>query len=355
MKATQGVPGTSNNWQDQEMAPSGPADRCDGIAGVREEPPAFQGIISFYERRDRMKKVLSILLLVALCIAMLPVTAMAEPTAKVYVSSTGKGTLNLRKGPSKSSKVVGYVKHNATVTLTGDKSGEWSKIKSGSKTGWIKTIYIDGTTKEWGTGYKSLKLTGSQTVAMRKKPGTKYKKVGLCSAGDSVKVLYTEDGWADVTNMTTGKTGWIPQSYLGPTATVSSAKADPPPASAAKVYHTTASTLRMRKGPSTKYKVIAKLPHGTAFTVLDKDGNWYKIKTLKGKVGWVYKAYTAETATLKTTAYWLNLRKGPSTSTKILGTLKKGTWVKVHKITGNWAYVTVGSKKGYVSLNYLAK
>ena len=39
----------------------------------------------------------------------------------------------------------------------------------------------------------------------------------------------------------------------------------------------------------------------------------------------------------------------------ILGTLKKGTWVKIEKITGNWAYVTVGGKQGYVSLTYIQK
>lgn len=302
-----------------------------------------------------MKRILSILLLLTLCVAMLPVSAMAEPTAKVYVSSTGKGTLNLRKGPGKGYKVVGYVKHNATVTLTGEVSGEWSKVTIGSKTGWIKTMYIDGTTLDLGTGYKSLNLTGSQTIKMRKKAGTKYKKVGYCGADDNVKVLYTEDGWAMVTNMTTGKTGWIPLSYIGPTVVISPDAPEAPPADALDVFRTTASALNMRKGPGSKYKKCGKLSRGTAFFVLSEYGNWYRIRTLRGKVGWISKNYAAPTATLKTTAKWLNLRKGPSTSTKILGTLKKGTWVKIEKITGNWAYVTVGGKQGYVSLTYIQK
>ena len=302
-----------------------------------------------------MKRVLSILLLLALCLAMLPVSALADYTAKVYVSSTGSGTLNLRKGPGKGYKVVGYVKHNATVTVTSETSGEWTKVKAGKKTGWIKTMYFDGTTKALGTGYKKLKLSAGQTLIMRKGAGTKYKKKAIAGADDSVKVLYTESGWAMVTNMTTGKTGWIPLSYVGETVTISSATADAPPASAQDVLHTTASVLNMRKGPGTKYKRIARLIRGTAFTVLDESGNWYKIKTLAGKVGWVSKTYTADGATLKTTAKYLNMRKGPSTSTSILGTLKKGSKVQVHKVTGNWAYVTAAGKKCYVSLTYLQK
>ena len=302
-----------------------------------------------------MKRVLSVLLILTLCLAMLPISALAETTAKVYVSSTGSGTLNLRKGPGKSYKVVGYVKHNSKVTVLGETSGEWSKVKSGKKTGWIKTMYFDGTTKALGTGYKKLKLSPGETLIMRKGAGTKYKKKAVASADDSVKVLYTEDGWADVTNMTTGKTGWIPISYIGGTVTISSASADAPPSGAQKVFHTTASTLNLRKGPGTGYKRIGRLPYGTAFTVKDSSGNWYKIRTLNGETGWVSKTYTDENATLKTTASSLNMRKGPSTSTSILGTLKKGSKVKVHKIVGNWAYVTAGGKKCYVYMKYLQK
>ena len=299
-----------------------------------------------------MKRILSIVLLLTLCLAMLPVNALADYTAKVYISSTGKGTLNLRKGPGKGYKVVGYVKHNAKVTVTSETSGEWTKIKSGKKTGWIKTMYFDGTTKELGTGYKSLKLSPSQTLIMRKGAGTKYKKKGVCSADDSVKVLYTEDGWADVTNMTTGKTGWIPISYIGPTVTISSASAIAPPASAADVFRTTASTLNMRKGPGTKYKKVAKLPRGTAFTVLDEDGNWYKIKVLRtGETGWVSKTYTTKyaTATIATRTDPLNVRTGPGTNRSVIGSIRKGAKVTVKSQSGDWFYVNYGSLKGWCS------
>lgn len=103
-----------------------------------------------------MKKLIALMLALMLLVAALPVSAFAEYTAKVYVSRTGKGTLNLRAGPGYLYIVQGYVKHNKKVTVTDETSGDWVKIKVGKKTGWIKTMYVDGTTKELGNGYKAI-------------------------------------------------------------------------------------------------------------------------------------------------------------------------------------------------------
>ena len=300
-----------------------------------------------------MKRILSMLLVLTLCMAMLPVAALAASTKTVYVSSTGSGTLNLRKGPGKSYAVIGYVHHGDKVTPTGTTSGEWSKITtSKGKTGWIKTMYFDGTTKELGTGWKNLKLTGSQTMALRKGPGSSYASKATLHAGDTVKVLYTEDGWAKVSVYASGKTGWIKISKIGSTASTGT---DPetPPSSAKKVYRTTASVLNLRKGPGTSYGIKGKLSSGTPFTITKTSGNWYQIETFKGQTGWVSKNYTATKATLKVTASTLNVRKSYSKSSKILSTLKRGTWITVSKLVGNWAYMKSGSKKGYVYKSYL--
>lgn len=55
----------------------------------------------------------------------------------------------------------------------------------------------------------------------------------------------------------------------------------------------------------------------------------------------------------KVTASTLNMRSGAGTNTKIIGTLKKNEIVTVNSVSGVWAYVTAGSKKGYVHTDYL--
>ena len=47
------------------------------------------------------------------------------------------------------------------------------------------------------------------------------------------------------------------------------------------------------------------------------------------------------------------MRSGAGTSYKVVTTLKKNQVVTINSTSGKWAYVTYGSKKGYVSTDYL--
>jgi uncharacterized protein YgiM (DUF1202 family) len=145
-------------------------------------------------------------------IAMLPTAALAA-SKTVYISSTGSGSMNVRSGPGKSYSVKGYVHHKDTVDVL-DKSGEWSKVKvhDNGVTGWIKTKYIDGTTRELGTGTKTVSCSSS--LNLRTGPGTNYSAKGTVKDGATVKVLNTEDNWVKITDYSTGKTGWIMEKYI---------------------------------------------------------------------------------------------------------------------------------------------
>ena len=293
-----------------------------------------------------MKRILSVLLAMLLIVAMLSGAALADTTKTVYISSTGKGSLNLRSGPGKNYSVSGYVYHGNKVTVK-DSSGEWSKVKVNKtgKTGWIKTRYIDGTTKALGTGYKTIKVSGS--VKLRSGPGTSYASKGTLKNGTAVKVVETEDNWAKITVKSSGKTGWVMLKYISDDAPVS------PTPTEYKVRSVTADSLNIRKGAGTEYGKVGILHKGDAIKVLGSSGNWYHIQTVKGLKGWVSKTYTKAGATAKVKASSLNVRKGAGTAYGVSGTLKKGKAVTVDAIVNGWAHVKYGSKSGYVSAKYL--
>ena len=292
-----------------------------------------------------MKRLLSIMLALVLLIAIVPTTAFAASSRRVYISSTGKGTLNMRGGPGYDYTVVGYVSHNKKVKIY-EEEDDWTLIRNGSKYGWIKTMYIDGTTKELGNGYKAI-LQASNVYA-KADEGSAVK--GSITTSDTVKVYYTENDMASVVVTDSGLSGWIPISCIGGTVTL---KPDTPPASSSTVYRTTASVLNLRAGAGTNYAVIGKLKKGTGCTILSSKGNWRRVKTFGGQVGWVSANYLTKQATAKVTASALNVRKGPGTNSAILGSLKRGTKVTVQYTSGNWAYISTKKLKGYVSLNYL--
>ena len=300
-----------------------------------------------------MKRTIAILLALMLLIAMMPTAAFAGSTKTVYISRNGSGTINLREGPGYDYDITGnYAHHNNKVSVL-KTSGKWSKVKVSAtgKTGWIRTYYIDGTTKSLGTGTHEMK----KAAKLYAKATTSSSVRASLVVGDTVKVYGTERDLAHVTVVSTGKTGWVAMSAIGGTA---STKPEKPSSSAKTVYRVKTphggnlnvhSTAVIRDS-----NVLRSIPNGTAFTILAKSGKLYKIKTLKGNiVGWVAKSLTAKNATGTVTASALHLRKGPSTKKTVLGVYARGTRVTVKSVTGNWAYVTVGGKTGYMSLTYL--
>jgi len=301
-----------------------------------------------------MKRVISLLMAALLILCALPVSAMAETWKTVYISSTGSGTLNLRSGPGKDYDVVGYVNHGDEVQVL-KKSGEWSRVKTedGDK-GWIKTKYIDGTTKSLGSGTKTVKTSGG-SLNLRSGPGTSYGVKGQVANGAKVKVLNTEGSWVKITVQSSGKTGWIQEKYIsGSGSSSGSGSGSSSSGSAQKVYHVTSNSLNVRSGAGTGYGWKATLSKGQGFIATGSSGNWFKIKTFTGVTGWVSKTYAAAGATAKVTASSLNMRSKAGTSGSVIKSLGYGTRVTVNSVTGNWANITSGGKSGYVSMTYLA-
>lgn len=66
---------------------------------------------------------------------------------------------------------------------------------------------------------------------------------------------------------------------------------------------------------------------------------------------------TVEAATIKgtVTATTLNIRSGPSTNYKVVGTLKKGATVSITSSKTGWYKITAGTKTGWVSSKYIRK
>lgn len=299
-----------------------------------------------------MKRFVSMLLAVMLFVAVLPTAAFAASTKTVYVSRNG-GKIYLHTGPGYDYDTGSTVKHNAKVTVK-DTSGKWSKItvNASGKTGWIRTMYIDGTTKELGNGCKAVKVASGKSVKVYATYNVNSTVRGKLTKGDTVRVNETEHDFARVTVTGSSLVGWIPIRNIGETVDPSP---DKPSGKTDDVYCVTASVLNVRSGPGTSYKVINQLLRGTACTVLQKSGNWRKIKTTKGVTGWVSATYLRKqsVAWVSTNGGNLNVRKGPGTDRAVLGSLKNGTKVSVSSVSGNWVYVAYGSLKGWASLSYI--
>ena len=55
------------------------------------------------------------------------------------------------------------------------------------------------------------------------------------------------------------------------------------------------------------------------------------------------------------TASTLNVRDGPGTDNKHIGSVSKGTTLKIYRVSGNWADVYWGNHGGWICLDYVKK
>lgn len=130
----------------------------------------------------------------------------------------------------------------------------------------------------------------------------------------------------------------------------------------------TASTLNLRQSSSTTSKSLTLLPKGTKVHIKSLKNSWMVVYVpSKKRSGWVDKKYisitkgaTAKTASVTTkyyvTASSLNIRQSPTTSSKVVASVKKGATVTYYSKSGMWAKVkTTSGITGWASMSYLSK
>lgn len=125
---------------------------------------------------------------------------------------------------------------------------------------------------------------------------------------------------------------------------------------AATDYRTiTANDVNFRSGPSTSYSSIGILNKGDKVEYISESGSWVKVKH-DDTTGYVYGSYVskASSTTKYVTASSLNVRSSASTSGSILGSLSKGTAVKVISESNGWSKIEYNGGVGYVSSKYLS-
>lgn len=110
-------------------------------------------------------------------------------------------------------------------------------------------------------------VTATQ-LNIRKGPNIRNEKIGFFNRGSIVDIYEQRDGWCRVSSQNM----WVSKRYL------------------LNVFSgtVTASSLRVRTGPSTDFRIIDHLSRGDEVTIYEIKNNWYKID-LNEK--WVFEEY----------------------------------------------------------------
>lgn len=98
----------------------------------------------------------------------------------------------------------------------------------------------------------------------------------------------------------------------------------------------TSGIANLRSGPGTNYDVLWQVEQYHPFIIVEKKGNWYKIKDFENDAAWLHKSLLGNIKSVITIKDKCNVRAKPENESSILFTVEKGVPFKILGKKGNW-------------------
>lgn len=247
-----------------------------------------------------------------LCVA-LSVTASAAYGSGVVTENS----LRLREAANTSSDVLNMVDKGTKVVVLENQKNGWYKVDLNGTVGYMSANYLSVTPTQ--KTYIGKLNTGGSSLNMRSGPGTGYSKVGSVPASATLTITGSENGWYKTSY--NGLTGYVSGDYVTVTETTSGSttpstpetpatpespsetkpETPAPSTSGTGKLNTGGSSLNMRSGPGTSYRKVGSIPATATLTITGKENGWYKT-SYNGVTGYVSGDYVTFTAAVETPA-----------------------------------------------------
>lgn len=311
-----------------------------------------------------------------ICFTLLFIASFVSPIKSTAASeqvTINVDLLNVRSRAALTSSVIAKVKKSQTFDVV-EKKNDWIKIKlSSNSSGWVAAWLV--TKKANSTSSSSSVSSGNGTVEskatglrFRSGPGTSFGVIGVFEKGKTATYLDKSGEWIKISY--SGKQGWVAASYVKTNGNTNIAT----PSKVKKTASITATSLNVRKTPSTMGTRVGSLKKNASVTIFQEQGEWAQIETNAIK-GWVHSEYlklsssgssteTPSTSSPSTTvkasgtvtATSLYVRNNGSLNSKVVGTVTKGMKVSITEEKNDWYKITFSSNKtGWVAGWYISK
>lgn len=309
------------------------------------------------------------------------------PVEDLYGKVTAK-KLKVRSGAGGGYSQIDALAKDTIIGITGKSTGinnlVWYRFSLNGKTAYVSSNYVKTSAPKFKVTEVS-NLTGKVSASLlivRSGPSTSHNRVGSKTKNETISI----------NGKTTDKNGliwyrfdyddraaYVSSNYIKTTTTVTEKEPEKPESDKEPVITATkdlvgtvtATSLKVRSGPSGSSEQVGKLPKNSIITITGKtkDANgllWYRF-SFNGKTAYVSSNYViAKTykpisfkVGITTASSGLNVRTGAGATYDILTTLTNGT---VLTITGSekdsngkdwYTYQYSSSAKGYVSSDYV--
>ena len=106
--------------------------------------------------------------------------------------------------------------------------------------------------------------------------------------------------------------------------------------------------INLRSGPDTKYASLYELPAGYPLQVLEKKGEWLKVKDYENDQGWVFSQMVTKDPYVIVTVSEGNARSGPGAEFDKVGSVVKEVILKKVTQKGEWIQFEHPQLKGWI-------
>lgn len=201
--------------------------------------------------------------------------------------------LNVRDQPNLQGRIVGKLKQNANVNITNERES-WLEIEFGSSTAWIHRDFVAGISSsvekptqptappQSPTNQGKIGIVTASSLNVRDSGSLSGKIIGSLQQGNKVTIEKEANNWSHIT-LSNGMKGWVASWYLE----IQIGKPTETPGTEQSTVKILYNGTNIRSGSSTSHSVVARANEGDSFTMLAKEGDWYKINLPGNKIGYV--------------------------------------------------------------------
>ncbi len=201
-------------------------------------------------------------------------------------------------------------------------------------------------------------VVAANVVNIRNGPGTGCAVISQVGLGQRLPVLSQSGDWYQI-SLPSGEKGWLASWLVNVDKDPAPAPAPAQNSNQAVVVNVDCANIR--GGPGVNYNLISQVMSGDRLPVLEKSGDWYKVRLNSGAAGWIAGwLVTAVAATPQATpapsppatqgekiavvtGSVVNVRSGPGTSNGITGQVYQGNSLPVLGQSGDWYHVRLPS------------
>ena len=304
--------------------------------------------------------------------------------------------LHFRSAATLDSDIISTLNENSKISVI-KKVGSWYEVNVNGQTGYVYAYYLSVTANNKpninaptkpenkpskpipeSNGIGTGNLINTTFLHLRDKATTDSNIIETLYDNDKIVVLAKDGAWYKVN--VSGTVGYVYGYYLNvnynnDNSNINSNTGNNSNIVLGQVINSP--YLHVRAGAGTNFSILEDIYRGDKVEVIKKLGDWYEIK-INGKIGYVYDYYleivsgnlsdnkpnenikpNVDKPSIKVEhgiivgVSSLNVRKEPSTNSKILGTLHKDDIVSIISGNNGWFKILYKGEEAYVSANYI--